>query len=75
VLTPDSSRFWPVESYREGTSPPSYDKQFLRDWLEAVRTDGEAWDKKAPPPKVPSKVVDETADRYATAFSTLVPLT
>ena len=42
VLTPDSSRFWPVESYREGNSPPSYDKQYLRDWLETVRDRGKA---------------------------------
>ncbi len=53
VLTPDSSRFWPVESYREGTSPPSYDKQYLRDWLETVAIGGRLWDKTAPAPQMP----------------------
>lgn len=43
ILTPDSSRFWPLESYREGTNPPSYDKQFLRDWLETAQANGRPW--------------------------------
>ncbi|HTP73996.1 MAG TPA: phosphoribosylaminoimidazolesuccinocarboxamide synthase, partial [Burkholderiaceae bacterium] len=58
VLTPDSSRFWPVDSYREGTSPPSYDKQYLRDWLEAARVDGKPWGKRAPAPKLTLEVVE-----------------
>ena len=45
VLTPDSSRFWPVEGYQEGANPPSFDKQYVRDWLESVRVEGRAWDK------------------------------
>jgi phosphoribosylaminoimidazole-succinocarboxamide synthase len=68
VLTPDSSRFWPVESYREGTSPPSYDKQYLRDWLEEVRTDGNAWNKKAPAPNLPASVTRATQSRYSEAL-------
>jgi len=68
VLTPDSSRFWPVDSYREGESPPSYDKQYLRDWLEAVRVEGRAWDKKAPAPRLPDDVVQRTFERYQTAL-------
>ncbi|MCW5656283.1 MAG: phosphoribosylaminoimidazolesuccinocarboxamide synthase [Burkholderiaceae bacterium] len=67
VLTPDSSRFWPVEAYREGTSPASYDKQYLRDWLEQVRTNGQAWDKRAPAPTLPDIVVAQTAKRYQLA--------
>jgi len=53
VLTPDSSRYWPVEGYAEGVNPPSYDKQFVRDWLESVRIDGAPWNKKAPAPAMP----------------------
>ena len=68
VLTPDSSRYWPRESYREGANPPSYDKQFLRDWLESVRIDGAAWNKKAPPPPLPAEVIEKTADKYREAF-------
>ena len=60
VLTPDSSRFWPVDSYREGESPPSYDKQYLRDWLEAVRVGGMAWNKRAPAPRLTSEVIEST---------------
>ena len=52
VLTPDSSRYWPVEGYgREGSNPPSFDKQFVRDWLEQVRIDGKPWDKTPPAPR------------------------
>ncbi|MBE7420582.1 MAG: phosphoribosylaminoimidazolesuccinocarboxamide synthase [Ideonella sp.] len=72
VLTPDSSRFWPVDSYREGESPPSFDKQYLRDWLEAVRVEGKPWKKKAPPPALPGEVIDQTATRYKTASDALL---
>ena len=71
VLTPDSSRFWPLDGYREGVNPPSFDKQFLRDWLEAVRIDGRPWDKKAPAPALPDAVARETAARYAEALRVL----
>ena len=66
VLTPDSSRFWPEESYRPGTSPPSYDKQFVRDYLETLD-----WDKTPPPPPVPENVVMKTAEKYREAFERL----
>jgi phosphoribosylaminoimidazole-succinocarboxamide synthase len=71
VLTPDSSRFWPVEGYAEGINPPSYDKQFVRDWLEQVRVDGKPWDKRAPAPPLPADVVDATAARYREALDRL----
>ena len=71
VLTPDSSRFWPLDGYREGINPPSFDKQFLRDWLEAVRIDGQPWNKKAPAPPLPDTVARETAARYAEALRIL----
>ncbi len=66
VLTPDSSRFWPAESYQEGISPPSFDKQFVRDYLETLD-----WDKKAPGPKLPAEVVQGTFDRYRLAYDLL----
>ncbi|HVL14214.1 MAG TPA: phosphoribosylaminoimidazolesuccinocarboxamide synthase [Gemmata sp.] len=66
VLTPDSSRFWPKESYRPGSSPPSFDKQFVRDWLET--TD---WDKSGPPPELPADVVAKTAAKYREALDRL----
>jgi phosphoribosylaminoimidazole-succinocarboxamide synthase len=72
VLTPDSSRYWPVESYREGGNPPSYDKQFVRDWLEAVRIDGRPWNKRAPAPALPAEVVDKTAAKYREALTRLM---
>ncbi len=72
VLTPDSSRFWPVEGYREGLNPPSYDKQFLRDWLESVRIDGKPWGKTAPAPRLDRPVVEGTSEKYLEALSTLV---
>jgi phosphoribosylaminoimidazole-succinocarboxamide synthase len=72
VLTPDSSRYWPVESYREGDNPPSYDKQFVRDWLEAVRIDGRPWDKRPPAPALPAEVVDKTAAKYREALTRLI---
>jgi phosphoribosylaminoimidazole-succinocarboxamide synthase len=75
VLTPDSSRYWPVESWREGENPPSYDKQFVRDWLEAVRIDGQPWNKQAPAPSLPAAVVEKTAAKYREALTRLgVPL-
>ena len=55
VLTPDSSRFWPVEGLVEGENPPSLDKQFVRDWLEQVTIDGKPWNKKPPPPALPER--------------------
>jgi phosphoribosylaminoimidazole-succinocarboxamide synthase len=75
VLTPDSSRFWPVEGYdaafREGRNPPSYDKQFVRDWLEQVRIDGQPWPKRAPAPALPAEVVEKTAAKYREALQRL----
>jgi phosphoribosylaminoimidazole-succinocarboxamide synthase len=71
VLTPDSSRYWPVESYREGANPPSYDKQFVRDWLEQVRIDGRPWPKTAPAPALPADVVARTAAKYQEALARL----
>jgi phosphoribosylaminoimidazole-succinocarboxamide synthase len=72
VLTPDSSRFWPLDSYREGSNPPSYDKQFLRDWLEQAQVDGQPWGKTAPAPRLPDEVVSATAQRYAAAAAALM---
>jgi phosphoribosylaminoimidazole-succinocarboxamide synthase len=66
VLTPDSSRFWPADEYREGISPPSFDKQFVRDWLETT-----GWDKNSPPPELPPYVVERTAAKYREAFERL----
>jgi phosphoribosylaminoimidazole-succinocarboxamide synthase len=71
VLTPDSSRFWPVAGWREGGAPPSFDKQYLRDWLEAAVVDGRPWNKAAPAPALPDEVVRETAARYAEALRIL----
>ena len=71
VLTPDSSRFWPVEGYAEGINPPSYDKQFVRDWLEQARVDGQPWNKRAPAPALPAEVVAATAGRYREALERL----
>ena len=72
VLTPDSSRFWPLASYAEGTNPPSYDKQFLRDWLEGVQVAGVAWNKRAPAPRMPSNVVQDTAVKYLDASDRII---
>lgn len=66
VLTPDSSRYWPKESYRPGGSPPSFDKQFLRDWLETT-----PWDKNSPPPELPADIVAKTAAKYREALDRL----
>jgi len=71
ILTPDSSRFWPLESYQEGTNPPSFDKQYLRDWLESATVDGKPWGKVAPAPTLDSTVIDITSRKYAEAFSRL----
>ncbi|MCP5281646.1 MAG: phosphoribosylaminoimidazolesuccinocarboxamide synthase [Rhodoferax sp.] len=71
VMTPDSSRFWPLEGYAEGSNPPSYDKQFVRDWLEAVRVDGQPWNKQAPAPALPADVANATAARYQEALQRL----
>ncbi|MEO8523135.1 MAG: phosphoribosylaminoimidazolesuccinocarboxamide synthase [Caldimonas sp.] len=71
VLTPDSSRFWPADRYVEGSNPPSYDKQFVRDWLESVRIDGQPWGKRPPAPTLPAEVVTKTASTYQ-AVSTIL---
>jgi len=67
VLTPDSSRFWPADSYAEGISPPSFDKQFVRDWLET-----QVWDKTPPAPRLPADVLEKTAAKYREALDRLV---
>ncbi len=67
VLTPDSSRFWPVDGYAPGKSQPSFDKQYVRDWLIES-----GWDKKPPAPALPPEVVDKTAAKYSEAYSRLV---
>ena len=72
VLTPDSSRYWPAESWQEGSNPPSFDKQFLRDWLEQAQVDGQPWGKKAPAPTLPPEVIEQTAAKYREAMSRLV---
>ncbi len=66
VLTPDSSRFWPKESYQPGKNPPSFDKQFVRDWLETT-----SWDKNSPPPGLPGDVVEKTRAKYIEAYEKL----
>ena len=71
VLTPDSSRFWPAESYQSGTNPPSYDKQFVRDWLEQALVDGKPWSKTPPAPRVPDVVIARTAAKYQEAWRRL----
>ena len=75
VLTPDSSRFWPVEGYEAafaaGQNPPSYDKQFLRDWLEQATVNGQPWDKTAPSPALPAEVIEKTAAKYREALERL----
>ena len=71
VLTPDSSRYWPIEGYAEGSNPPSYDKQFVRDWLEQAIVDGKPWGKRAPAPALPADVIVRTADKYREALERL----
>ena len=63
VLTPDSSRFWPGDTYEEGKDQPSFDKQYLRDWLE-----GQPWDKTPPPPALPGEVIRTTTEKYLEAY-------
>ncbi len=71
VLTPDSSRFWPLAGYAEGANPASFDKQFVRDWLESAQVDGQPWNKRPPAPEVPAAVIAETAARYRAAIEAL----
>ena len=66
ILTPDSSRFWPLDQYREGVSQPSFDKQFIRDWLESS-----GWNKTPPPPSLPLDVITKTSQKYLEAFQKL----
>jgi phosphoribosylaminoimidazole-succinocarboxamide synthase len=66
VLTPDSSRFWPADGYRVGEGPPSFDKQFVRDWLEQS-----GWDRNSPPPELPAEVVARTVEKYREAYERL----
>jgi phosphoribosylaminoimidazole-succinocarboxamide synthase len=66
VLTPDSSRFWPADTYQVGTSPPSFDKQFVRDYLETLD-----WDKKPPAPKLPPEIIERTSQKYREALERL----
>ncbi len=63
ALTPDSSRFWPMELYQPGGSPPSFDKQFVRDWLESVN-----WNKEPPAPRLPAEVIEKTSEKYIQAY-------
>jgi len=66
ALTPDSSRFWPAEQYTVGSNPPSYDKQFVRDWLETT-----GWDKESTPPELPQSVIGKTREKYLEAYRQL----
>ena len=66
MLTPDSCRFWPADQYQPGSSPPSFDKQFVRDWLETT-----PWDKNSPPPQLPADVVQRTRAKYVEAYERL----
>lgn len=67
ALTPDSSRFWPADQYQVGSNPPSFDKQFVRDWLEAS-----GWNKQAPAPRIPAEVLKKTAEKYREAQQRLI---
>ncbi len=71
VLTPDSSRYWPADQYKEGVNPPSYDKQFLRDWLESAQVQGKPWSKSPPAPHLPAEVIAQTAAKYQEAWEKL----
>ena len=66
ILTPDSSRFWPKEEYQPGRNPPSFDKQYVRDWLET-----QDWNKQAPAPALPAEVIEKTAEKYREALARL----
>jgi phosphoribosylaminoimidazole-succinocarboxamide synthase len=68
ILTADSSRFWPAATYQVGANPPSFDKQFLRDWLESVRVDGKPWEKTPPAPHLPPEIINKTAEKYRDAL-------
>ena len=76
VLTPDSSRYWPLDgyeaAYKAGKNPPSYDKQYLRDWLETAQVDGKPWGKTAPAPVLPQEVSEGTSAKYREALERLV---
>lgn len=67
VLTPDSSRFWPADQYQPGQNPPSFDKQFVRDWLEK-----QDWNKKAPAPELPQDILQRTVEKYREALHRLI---
>jgi phosphoribosylaminoimidazole-succinocarboxamide synthase len=69
ILTPDSSRFWPLDQYNEGKAQPSFDKQYIRDWLEST-----GWNKSPPPPKLPDEVIEKTSKRYIEAFERITNL-
>ena len=69
ALTPDSSRFWPLDGYAPGRTPASLDKQPIRDWLDAT-----GWDRTPPPPALPDDVVGATSERYREAYRRLTPL-
>ena len=75
VLTPDSSRYWPADSYaqsfKDGVNPPRYDKQFLRDWLETAQVQGKPWSKSPPAPHLPQEVIAQTAAKYQEAWERL----
>ena len=66
VMTPDSSRFWPADQYEAGRNQPSFDKQFVREWLDST-----TWDKNSPPPELPAEIVDKTRQKYIDAFERL----
>jgi phosphoribosylaminoimidazole-succinocarboxamide synthase len=72
VLTPDSSRYWPQDAWhdawRRGVNPPSFDKQYLRDWLESATVDGKPWNKRAPAPSLPQEVIERTSAKYQEAW-------
>ena len=69
VLTPDSSRFWPLDQYTPGKGQPSFDKQFLRDYLSSLD-----WNKKPPPPQLPDEIIEKTGYRYAEAIERIIGL-
>ena len=71
ALTPDSSRYWPADLYQEGANPPSFDKQYLRDWLESAQVNGKPWNKSAPAPTLPPEVIAQTSAKYLEAWSRL----
>jgi phosphoribosylaminoimidazole-succinocarboxamide synthase len=72
ILTPDSSRYWPVDGYAPGANPPSFDKQPVRDWLEAFREHGRPWNKRAPPPSLSTELLSTLRHRYEELQSLLI---